>query len=927
MKHGYKALSIAALSAALLASPVASHYVNAETTVKKPKAHVQKLRKSEWNKPERSGVKTLLRNNQNAAQILDLKGQHPKVKDEYLVKFKDQKSAKKVKKSHKMKTLKKLSAPKYELIHMTEKTAKKLVEEGTVESIQPNYKYKPLATTDEPLFNKQWALENNGQSINAQKGAENVDLDAVKAWDITKGSEDVIVADIDTGVDINHPDLKDSIWTNKGEIPDNGTDDDGNGYIDDVHGWDFYNRDNTVYDKKQGDDHGTHVTGILAASENGKGVVGIAPRIKVMPLKFLGPQGGTSAMAIDAIAYAKKMGARIINASWGSGPNDPALKTAIENSGMLFVTAAGNYGWNIDDKPSYPASFDSPNILSVAAVDNSGKLASYSNYGANSVDIAAPGTDIMSTVPASADIGVAAEITAGKGKVIFNDLGFENFKVAAERKDAFNRAIDYLGVKSDSKILLVEDDNEFMSPDFLPVYKALLDGAGLTYDTVSVDDVWSDGPNLDKMKNYDAVIWFTGEENGGFNTTTLKEADQQNLMAYVKEGGSLLLTGPDSLDEINDSEFVKSFLHLDHQWGWGMIKSTAKGKKDTAYDGVTSYSAYHRWVDALSSNDPSHTKIDLYYPGNTYANAYEYYSGTSMAVPYVAGAAALVWGEHPDLTAEQVSDILQRSGKPLADLDGKVKSGKMVDAYNAVTADPGDGNNDIPGIPFKNDRFDDSLDSDNDTDDVLKVDLKAGETLNLALHGEKGTDYDLYVFDRDAKTVDTSSGITAYSENEGTSAEAVTFTAKEAGSYYIDVYAYDGAGDYTLIRGNGPGSYDDKSEKITYKGDWQSIDDDNVHAKKLESSGTAEFTFVGTNIAYKSYKDNTQGLANVYIDNKLVAAPSLYSKTPQYDQVIFSKDVSFGVHTVRIEWAGKRDPEARRSHADISLDGFVVTNQ
>lgn len=165
--------------------------------------------------------------------------------------------------------------------------------------------------------------------------------------------------------------------------------------------WDFYNNDSTVHDAVDNDAHGTHVAGTIAASVNGQGIVGVAPNVKIMALKFLGPNGGSTSDAIDAIGYATKKGVRISNNSWGGPGYSQALKDAIERSGQLFVAAAGNSSKNQDTSadPDYPAGYNSANVLSVAAVDNRGALASFSNYGATTVDISAPGVNILSSVP------------------------------------------------------------------------------------------------------------------------------------------------------------------------------------------------------------------------------------------------------------------------------------------------------------------------------------------------------------------------------------------------------------------------------------------------------------------------------------------------------------------------------------------------
>lgn len=257
-----------------------------------------------------------------------------------------------------------------------------------------NYKIE-LDVVSDPGYSEQWGL---------QPFEESYGINAEAAWDITSGSTDVIVAVLDTGVDISHEDLSGAIWENSGETA-NGKDDDGNGYIDDINGWDFANGDSSVYDdikdsqEADEDSHGTHVAGIIAAQHNNEGGRGVAGNVQIMLLKFLhGNDGGFTFDAVAGILYAEKMGASIVNCSWGSYGRSSILESVLEESNMLFVCAAGNDGLSTDVMVHYPSGYKLPNIISVATLSMNGFLCDFSNYGSE-VDIAAPGRDIYSTLP------------------------------------------------------------------------------------------------------------------------------------------------------------------------------------------------------------------------------------------------------------------------------------------------------------------------------------------------------------------------------------------------------------------------------------------------------------------------------------------------------------------------------------------------
>lgn len=313
-----------------------------------------------------------------------------------------------VRRAEKLETMRGLPFVRAEVARVNGRTVEEalraLKRRPEVEFAEPDYIVRASGYADEPFYKDLWGLNNSGQAVQGTAGTHNVDINGPEAAGVTLGRATVVVAVIDEGVDLSHPDLSARRWVNPGESgtkANNGVDDDLNGYIDDLHGWDFYNNDNTVYDSADGDAHGTHVAGTIAGSINGKGIVGVAPNVKVMALKFLGPEGGSVSSAISAIEYATKKGVRISNNSWGGPGYSQALKNAIEASGQLFVAAAGNASKNqdTDPDPDYPAAFASANLLSVAAVDNKGSLASFSNYGATTVDIAAPGVNILSSIP------------------------------------------------------------------------------------------------------------------------------------------------------------------------------------------------------------------------------------------------------------------------------------------------------------------------------------------------------------------------------------------------------------------------------------------------------------------------------------------------------------------------------------------------
>ncbi|MDX1950650.1 MAG: S8 family serine peptidase, partial [Verrucomicrobiota bacterium] len=288
-------------------------------------------------------------------------------------------------------------------LELVELSANETVEEaiarfqasGLVEFAEPDYLLHTFVTPNDPSFNTQWSLNNTGQSGGLVDG----DLDAPEAWDIFNSASNIVVAVIDTGARLTHEDLAPNLWVNISEIPGNGLDDDLNGFIDDIHGFNSINDTGSPLDDNG---HGTHVAGIIAAvGNNGKGIAGVSWRSSLMILKFMDETGsGSTSDAIQCIDYARRKGAHIINCSFGSPTFSAAFESALSAArsvGIIVVAAAGNESNDNDANPVYPASYSFDNIVAVAGTSRNDLLdLSYSNFGKTTVDIAAPGTFIHS---------------------------------------------------------------------------------------------------------------------------------------------------------------------------------------------------------------------------------------------------------------------------------------------------------------------------------------------------------------------------------------------------------------------------------------------------------------------------------------------------------------------------------------------------
>ncbi len=264
-----------------------------------------------------------------------------------------------------------------------------------IASAEADYAIGLTATPNDPSYGSLWGMNNTGQT----GGTADADIDAAEAWDTARGTGQHVVAIIDTGVDYTHPDLAANMWRNPGETVGDGVDNDANGLVDDIYGADYANND---ADPMDDNNHGTHCAGTIGGvGNNGVGVTGVAWTTRIMALKFLTASGsGSTSNAIKCIDYAVSKGASVLSNSWGGGGFSQALQDAItraQDAGAIFVAAAGNSGVNTDTTANYPSNYAGTNVVSVAATDHKDALASFSNYGLNTVDLGAPGVSIYST--------------------------------------------------------------------------------------------------------------------------------------------------------------------------------------------------------------------------------------------------------------------------------------------------------------------------------------------------------------------------------------------------------------------------------------------------------------------------------------------------------------------------------------------------
>lgn len=489
-----------------------------------------------------------------------------------------------------------------------------------VVAVQPNYVYRVAAAPapNDPGYSRQWGLENSG----AYGGRADADIDVLRAWEKSTGGG-VVVAVTDTGVDLDHPELAGRLWTNPGEIADNGVDDDANGFIDDVHGYDFHARD---ADPSDTDGHGTHVAGVIAAETgNALGVAGVAPGARIMALRSLSTTGGDTLNSANAIAYAAKMGADIVNASWGSSERDRALENVIKSSGLLVVAAAGNDGVDSVVTPFYPASLSAANVVSVGATDRSDGRPTFSNFSKTAVDLAAPGDVVYSTSMARRTLALEE----------FGDLsawdttmyGFKPWALSSAKSVSPPRSLAFTGYSNNENAAAFFD-----TP---------LDLRGGSY-RVGMQ-VWLD------LDSRDTVSLYGSSDGVNYYGIAAMRGSYRRWLTFDVALSQPQLVGKDN---------VRLMLMFDSDGG---------GASPT-YAGV--------YVDDLRVYSRVHSA--------DHTNAYETMSGTSMAAPYVSGAAALALAAKPSMSVAQLKGVLLSSTEPVAAWSGRSVTGGRLNAHDAV---------------------------------------------------------------------------------------------------------------------------------------------------------------------------------------------------------------------------------------------------
>jgi len=655
-----------------------------------------------------------------------------------------------------------------------------------VEYVQEDLQVSLYDVPGDTRFPEQWGLDNFGQTINGHAGVNGVDISALDAWDKTKGRTDVVVGVLDTGVDINHEDLKDNIYTNTGEIPNNGIDDDNNGYIDDVNGWDFTDDNNTVFDSSVSDLHGTHVSGIIAAKDNDKGIRGVAPGIKIVPLKCINGNYGYTSDIIEAIEYCKIMGIEIVSCSWGGLEENEALYDAMENSQILYVCAAGNMSSNTLQTPVYPACFNIPNIISVAAIQNNGNLASYSNYG-NAIDVAAPGSDILSTTPGDSygmmsGTSMAVPFITGTAALIKSyDADLYINEIVQRIKNNVVKSSKLVGKVNtegwiDANAAIIDKASE---PSVTPVATPTPTSTPTAPANVPTPIILSDDPNVDidkgsldnsLQKNGKTLKPLTAGENSPGSSEQKEYLPVDNGLDGIKDGiepqNILPLSYVDEIEPNNTSSIGMSIgscsvfgsIESSSDTDWYVINLDANAQYRIKLAGIPEGNDFDLYVfnsnleqvasSRYGSNFDENITLHTTTAGLYYINVYVYTFNST--------------GDH----SYQLMVYPNSSAPDSYEPNDSGTTAKAINSGTAINA---------------------TINAATD-DDWYVLDISRSGKITVTLNNiPAGCDYDILIFNRGSVT-----SIMKGSYNASNQSEKVSAVINWSGKYYIKVYSYSG---------------------------------------------------------------------------------------------------------------------------------------
>ena len=545
-----------------------------------------------------------------------------------------------LRREHDVRALGGLPVPRLQLVELepgrsVEATVDMLEREPGVLYAEPNHLYDVVETPDDVRFAQQWGLDNTGQTVGGTSGAADADIDAPEAWDTTTGSPNVTVAVVDTGTAYDHPDLAPNIWTNPGESgggkETNGLDDDANGFVDDVRGWDFVGNDNDPLDSQS---HGTAVAGVVGArGDNAREVSGVNWQVGLMPVRAgtgHGPGSFALAAMVAGFAYAIDNGARVVNASFGGPDFAQSMLDVIQGApDVLFVAGAGNSATDNDTAPLYPCNYTAANLICVAATDQSDALASFSNFGAQAVDLAAPGVNVLAP-------------SIEQGPPVFTE--------------------DFEG-------------------DISTTWEQ--GGTPATWNKTTEDTgangSWSltDSPGADYVNDADTFI----RPQSPFSLAG-KKGCRGAVLTRLKiepENDRLLVTAA------NDKVTPVTILRR--------VASPVPNFTDltfdmSAFDGDSSvYLTFFLRSNGSVTDDGVHLDdVDVRCLAGSYgAEVIELHDGTSFATPHVTGVAALLWSAEPGLSVAQVKARILSSVDPLPALAGKTVTGGRLNAATALT--------------------------------------------------------------------------------------------------------------------------------------------------------------------------------------------------------------------------------------------------